>query len=463
MSLLPIFLKLAGRRCLVVGAGEVAREKIAHLLKTELNLTVVAPEAHLEVQQWAAAGLLEWLERPFEAGDLEGRFLTIAATNAPEINAAVYRGCVERGILANSVDDIPHCDFFFGSVVSREALQIAISTSGESPALAQQLRHEIDAQLPADLGDWLANLGQLRRQVLETHPRSVERRLLLHRLAQRHICDSPNCPSRQLAQSQIAEEPAEEYGELSASVLPVREANPPAETVYLVGAGPGDPELLTVKAVRLIQTADVILHDGLVPQTILDLASPSAEIVNVGKRCGEKMIAQEEIDALMIDHARAGRSLVRLKGGDPTLFGRAAEELAALAAAGVPVEIVPGVTAASAAAAALGCSLTERGGASGVVFTTGHRAPQAKVLPAEKALATRVVYMPGRDLAPLAEEWLREGLPPDLPCALVSRAALPGQEIERTTLDALAAARPMLAPSLLIAGWAVGRLMGQGD
>jgi len=183
--------------------------------------------------------------------------------------------------------------------------------------------------------------------------------------------------------------------------------------VYVVGAGPGDPELLTVKALRLIESADVILHDDLVTPAILDLAAPAAEIVNVGKRCGVKTITQEEINALMIDHACARRSIVRLKGGDPLLFGRAAEELAALSEAGVPYEIVPGVSAAFAAAAAIGRSLTERDWASHVIFSTGHHAGSHNraALPALEA-GTRVVYMPGRDLSLLAAEWLAEGLPP---------------------------------------------------
>ncbi len=246
----------------------------------------------------------------------------------------VYREAVARGIPCNSVDDIPNCDFFFGSVVSRGDLQIAISTAGESPAVAQRLRREIDEQLPEDLGPWLAQLGELRREVLATHPRGEERRLLLHELAQRQICDSALCSTRQLART----------GREAARAV--------AGNVYLVGAGPGDPELLTVKAVRLIESADVILHDDLVPPAILDLAPPHAVVVNVGKRCGAKTITQEEINALMIEHARAGRSVVRLKSGDPLLFGRAAEEMAALAEAGVPYEIVPGVSAAFAAAAA---------------------------------------------------------------------------------------------------------------
>ena len=152
-----------------------------------------------EIQQLAIEGTLEWIQRPFELSDLDGNFLVIAATDSAEVNAAVYRGAVERGILANSVDDLPHCDFYFGSVVSRGELQIAISTAGESPAFAQQLRREIDEQLPEDLGPWLEDLGRLRREVLATHPRGEARRLLLHQLAQRQLCDSASCPSRQLA------------------------------------------------------------------------------------------------------------------------------------------------------------------------------------------------------------------------------------------------------------------------
>jgi uroporphyrin-III C-methyltransferase len=367
----------------------------------------------------------------------------IAATDIPEVNAAVYHGAVERGILANSVDDIPNCDFFFGSIVSRGNLQIAISTRGESPAVAQRLRREIDQQLPEDLGPWLENLGQLRREVLATHPRSEGRKLLLHQLAQRELCDSASCPSRQMALSPQVRKPEQDSRIASG-------------TVYLVGAGPGDPDLLTVKALRVLQSAQVILHDDLVPQAILDLASPAAEIVNVGKRCGMKTITQGDINALMIEHACANRIVVRLKSGDPLIFGRAAEEIAALTAADVPFEIVPGITAAFAAAAAIGCSLTDRNAASNVIFSTGHHASShnQSPLPALED-ATRVVYMPGRELHLLAQEWLQEGLPPDFPCAVVSRAAQPGQQVRCTTLAALGDAAPTAAPSLLIAGWAV--------
>ncbi len=438
MSLLPIFLKLEGRQCLLVGAGAVALDKIGSLLKTGVRLRAIAPEAKEEVRQLAAEGRIEWIERRFDPADLDGNDLVIAATDSPEVNTAVYHAALERGIFCNSVDDIPNCDFFFGSVVTRGDLQIAISTAGESPAVAQRLRREIDAQLPQDLGPWLARVGELRRKVLEIHPRGEERKALLHQLAQRQVCDSESCPSRRLALAPLGKTPAEEGGK-----------------VWLVGAGPGDPDLLTVKALHLIQSAHVILHDDLVPHAILHLGR-HAEIVNVGKRCGVKNITQEEINALMIEHVRNGKRVVRLKSGDPLIFGRAAEEMAALTEAGVTFEAVPGITAAFAAAAAIPCSLTDRNSASNVTFSTGHHAAshhESKLSQLEDA--TRVVYMPGRDLRMLAAEWLAQGLPADFPCAVVSRAAQPDQEVLHTTLGELGEAAPAAAPSILLAGWAI--------
>jgi uroporphyrin-III C-methyltransferase len=439
MSLLPVFVKMEGRRVLVVGAGAVALDKIGSLLKTGARVRVVAPAARDDVRALADDGAIEWVERGFDPADLDGHELVIAATDQAEVNTAVYREATERGIFCNSVDDIPNCDFFFGSVVARGELQIAISTAGESPALAQRLRREIDEQLPQDLGPWLAEIGELRREILATHPRSEERRLLLHELAHRPLCDSPTCSTRLMARRPFAD-------------------SIEGAQVYLVGAGPGDPDLLTVKAVRLIQSANVVLHDDLVPRAILELAG-DAEIVNVGKRCGTKRITQDEINALMVEYAQAGRAVVRLKCGDPLIFGRAAEEMDALREAEIRFEVVPGITSALAAAASIPASLTDRRAASNVIFSTGHHAQSHNeaALPSIED-ATRVVYMPGRDLTLLAEEWLSEGLPADFPCVLVSRAAQPEQQVRHTTLWHLGSAPAMEAPSLLLAGWAVGRL-----
>ncbi len=635
MSLLPIFLKLEGRRGLLVGAGNVALEKVGSLLKTGVWLRVVAPEARAEIRALAAEGKLEWVERAFEPSDLDGNFIVIAATDVPDVNAAVYREAVKRGIPCNSVDDIPNCDFFFGSVVSRGDLQIAISTAGESPAVAQWLRKEIDAQLPADLGEWLRDLGELRREVLERHLRGEERKALLHKLAQLPLCELESCPSRVMARGSVgfvvshpsdkdkdvarvghpipwggqiskasakategpstplspqrrrpvAGDPdplrsaqednilglglrfvqddlggdvfvvshssdkdvarmghpgscvdqhpekhvlrcAQDDRDGEGSSFPrsqIRDLGHPGSwvnqgpekqvsrssqddsllglgerfaqddlggdgvvvshpsdkdkdvvrvghpfsgegrrgKVWLVGAGPGDPELLTLKALRLMEGADVVLHDDLVPEAILGLAA-GAEVVNVGKRCGAKNITQDQINALMVEEARAGRRVVRLKSGDPLVFGRAAEEMTALREADVEFEVVPGITSALAAAAAIPASLTDRHSASNIIFSTGHHAQSHNdaALPAVED-ATRVVYMPGRDLTLLAEEWRLEGLPGELPCVLISRAGQRDQEVFATRLDALGVAPRMQAPSLLLAGWAVREAEGR--
>lgn len=433
MSLLPIFLKLDGRPGLIVGAGNVALEKLHTLLPTGLRVCIIAPEAKPEIRAWAAEGRIEWLRRTFEPTDLDGNFVVIAATDNPEVNATIYAEAVRRGILVNSVDDPPHCDFYFGSIVRRGDLQVAISTAGESPAVARQLRHEIEERLPEGIGPWLKRIGQLRREILATHPPGEERKALLYRLAKRRFLTS----GTNLASPEERTQPNTVTGK-----------------VFLVGAGPGDPDLLTVKALRLVQSAEVILHDDLVAPSILNLADANAEMVNVGKRCGTKIITQDEINALMISYARDHRVVVRLKSGDPLIFGRASEEMSALTGAGVPFEVVPGITAAFAAAAAIPCSLTDRNAASNVIFSTGHHAQSHNqdTVP-EFEDVTRVVYMPGRDMTLLALEWLEAGLPPEFPCAIISQAARPEQQVQRTTLGELGKARPTSSPSLLIAGW----------
>jgi uroporphyrin-III C-methyltransferase len=225
-------------------------------------------------------------------------------------------------------------------------------------------------------------------------------------------------------------------------------------TVYLVGAGPGDPELLTLKAARLLSTADVVLHDDLVPQAVLSHAE-NALVINVGKRCGHKNITQAQIEAMMIDYAHRGLSVVRLKSGDPLVFGRAGEEIDALRAAAIPHEVVPGITAAFAAAAALRRSVSGRRSASSISFSSGHHAPGSALEPASLTGATRVVYMPGRDLTDLAMQLRNEGHAADLPCVIVSRAAQPDQQVVRTILADLDSIPPVPAPSILLAGEAL--------
>lgn len=223
--------------------------------------------------------------------------------------------------------------------------------------------------------------------------------------------------------------------------------------VYLVGAGPGDPELLTVKAMALLQTADVIYHDDLVPEAVLQLARKTALVISVGKRCGAKRVTQTEIQNKLVESAQRRLSVVRLKSGDPLIFGRASEEMRALTLAGVPFEVVPGISAVSAAAAALRCSLTDRSTASSVLILTGHHAEEANA----SLAPTRVVYMPGSDLSGYVNSWLRAGDSPDMPCVLISRVSQPDQEIVRTSLRELAQTRVPPSPALMLAGWALSQ------
>lgn len=222
MSLFPAFLKLRNRPCLVVGAGEIAWSKITSLLDAEANVQVIATEARDEVHQFAAQGRIRLTLRPYDQNDLAGNFLVIAATDDHDLNADVYRDAEARNILCNAVDDPPNCDFYFGSIVRRGDLQIAISTNGESPALAQRLRIEINAALPADLGRWLADLGELRREVLQLYPAGEYRKQLLHTLAQREVCRSQSCPSRRLALGACADVNAQTQGYTAEQPAPAR-------------------------------------------------------------------------------------------------------------------------------------------------------------------------------------------------------------------------------------------------
>jgi precorrin-2 dehydrogenase/sirohydrochlorin ferrochelatase len=209
MSLFPIFLKLAARPCVVIGAGNLAESKIESLQAANAKITVIAPEANERIQHLAASGEIEYQKRPYADGDLTGSFLVVAATNVPAVNRAVFAEATAKGVLCNAVDDPPFCDFYFPSVVRRGDLQIAISTAGDSPALAQKIRKDINAQLPLDAGEWLADLGNLRREVVAAEPLNDERKWLLHQLAQREVCGYDQCPSRLLAREHAKTNPPE--------------------------------------------------------------------------------------------------------------------------------------------------------------------------------------------------------------------------------------------------------------
>ena len=429
MPLFPLFVKLEGRPVLVVGAGPTGESKIAGLVASSAAVTVVAPRATASIAKWASEGKLQWHARDFQPDDLDGMVLVIAAVPAA-IAASIYKEAQARGIPCNSVDDPEHCDFYYPAVVNRGDLQIAISTGGHSPALAQRLRQELEHQFGPEYVEWVERLGAARRELFAIEMDPDVRRERLHQIAsaKAHQEFTSGRPSPQAASKGM---------------------------VYLIGAGPGDPELLTLKALRVLGQADVVLHDDLLTPEILELIPPTARVECVGKRHGERQMTQQEINSRLSRYAAAGETVVRLKGGDGVIFGRASEEMDALRAVNIPFTIVPGVTAASGAAAAAGVSLTDRRLGSALVFLTAQRC-KGNPPPNWKAVAelggAAAIYMPGGHEADLAGELIEAGLRPQTPCLVVARATRPDQQVIETTLGELPRVPKLPAPALLLIG-----------
>jgi uroporphyrin-III C-methyltransferase/precorrin-2 dehydrogenase/sirohydrochlorin ferrochelatase len=415
MPLFPIFVKLAGRPVLVVGGGTVAESKLGGLLAAGAKVTVVAPQACAAIREKAAADGIEYHQREFLPADLDGMTLVVAAVPA-HIAAGVYQEAGRRGILCNSVDDPDNCDFYYPAVVQRGDLQIAVSTAGHSPALAQRLRKELELRFGPEYAGWIRSLGETRRALFSADIDPVHRKQALHELARNE---------------------------------------PRHGQVFLVGAGPGDPELLTLKALRVLGVADVVLHDDLLTAGILELIPSSARIECVGKRHGMRQVTQEEIHHRLIDYARQGMTVVRLKGGDGAIFGRASEEMDALREADVPFTIVPGVTAASGAAAAAGISLTDRRLGSALVFLTAQRC-KGNPPPNWQAIAELgggvAIYMPGGHEADLANALIAGGLAPETSCHVISNATREDEQVIETTLGQVPQMAQLPAPSLLLVG-----------
>jgi len=474
-NLFPICLKLEGRLCLVVGAGTVGESKIEGLLAAGAAVRVVAPSATDTVRQLARAGTIRWEARCFEPTDLAGVFLVVVATDSTDVNDCVFREARQRGVLCNVVDDPARCDFYYPSVVRRGALQIAISTAGRSPALAQRLRRELEQQFPPAYATWVEELGRKRQKLFRRKMDRERRRRLLHRLAARERFEKFAESGFGVRDSVFAGNGAQQASRqpiqkpLPRNPNPVALPQPPIPDscfprVYLVRAEPAHPELLTLKALDVLGRADVVLHDDLVTPQVLAKVSPKASVFRVGKRCGPKRTSQEEIHALMVAYARGGLRVVRLQGGDPVIFGRAGEEVRALREAGVDFEIVPGVTSPLGAAARAGIALTERGVASSVIFLTGHpRVHDPSGLagsdPAWPSLirtdTTVVIYMPGDDYALLAAELSARGLDPETPCLIVSSASTAREHVHLSTVCELPRAPRLPSPKLLIVGQVV--------
>jgi uroporphyrin-III C-methyltransferase/precorrin-2 dehydrogenase/sirohydrochlorin ferrochelatase len=442
---LPINLRLRDRPAVLIGAGVVAARKARFLFGAGARLTVIAPE---QDPQFAALGeeySFNWQRRRYRRGDLNGAVLVIAATPDRRVNEAVHAEARARAIPVNVVDSPDLCSFIFPAIVDRSPLTVAISSSGASPVLARSVRSRIEAMLPAATAD-IARFGRLHRDRIRAAGRDeTDRRRIWEQIIDGQIAQLLLSNRWQEAEQRLAQ---------------LLENHEPATTgeVYLIGAGPGDPDLMTFKALRLLQRADVVLHDRLVNPEIVAMARRDAEKRYVGKKRSEHSVPQDRINETLVELAHEGKCLARLKGGDPFVFGRGGEEIQELADAGIAFQVVPGITAGNAAACYAGIPLTHRDHAQSVRFVTGHTKDGELRHRWEDFLSeteTLVFYMGLVGLPIICRELQRAGRPGDTPIALVECATTPQQLLIRGTLstmpDLVESAQPQ-PPTLIIVG-----------
>lgn len=419
LACLPVFVSLDDRRAIVAGGSAAAAWKAELLAAAGADVVVFTENLSAEMrdllQQGAAAGSLTHIARTWTPADFDGAAIAVCdAASEAEATAFAAAGRA-AGVLTNTIDDIPNSGFQFGAIVNRSPVTIGISTAGAAPVLAQAIRRRIETALPHALADWARLARRVREQTMARLPTAGQRRAFWERFSERVLSGAPAPASGDALDAEIAEAAGAARGR-----------------VTLVGAGPGDAEYLTVKAVRALQSADVVLFDDLVADEVLELARREARCLTVGKRGGRQSCRQEDINAMMVTLARQGKHVVRLKSGDPMVFGRGGEEIAQLEAQGIPVEIVPGITAALALAARLGVSLTHRDAAHSVRLVTGHS--KRGGLPQDldwKGLAdlqtTDIFYMAGGTAGALAQRLIDEGLPPATPAAIVGGLGRPDE------------------------------------
>ncbi len=449
MQYFPVFLDLQGQDVLVVGGGAVAERKIRALVAAGAEVHVAARKIGRELQNLVAAKTIRQIALAYFETQLDGKMLAFAATDDVELNRRIFRDAERRGVPVNVVDDKAHCRFISPAIVDRSPLLVAISTGGTSPVLARRIRRWIEQLLPRGLGKVARAAGQLRDEVKKKLKPEQAKRFWEARLAD----DNLQRWSGRAQASILAE---------MKSVL--RHAQPlsPRGMVYLVGAGPGNPDLLTLRALDVLGRADVILHDRLVSREVLDLARRDADRIYVGKKAGHHHYRQEEIHRIMLEQAARGRTVVRLKGGDAFIFGRGGEELEVLRAAGVSYEVVPGITAATACAAYAGIPLTHRAYAQSITFLTGHHAIDTDGKPKKIDWAsfagegkTAVVYMGLKQADAIRSGLLAANVSADLPVTLVENGSRDDQQVFRGTvgsIPALARQATRGSPGLLIIG-----------
>jgi uroporphyrin-III C-methyltransferase/precorrin-2 dehydrogenase/sirohydrochlorin ferrochelatase len=447
MEFLPVFLNLRDRLALVVGGGAVAARKVELLLRAQARVRVIAPRLDAQLVLDRDAGRIEHLPTVFEPQHFEGVAFAIAATDCAAVNQAVAGAGAARGVFVNVVDDVEASSALMPAIVDRSPIIVAIGSAGQSPTLARRLRAQVETILPERLGELASWAGQVRERVRLALPDLNHRRRFWDQLFDGNIPSALLAGRRPEAQAMLDEQ-------LRAAG---RGQSPRRGEVYLIGAGPGDPDLLTLRALQLLQQADVVLYDRLVSPAVLERVRRDAQRIDVGKQSGQHRVTQERIHALLLEHAGRGMRVARLKGGDPFIFGRGGEEIDLLRQAGIPVIVVPGVTAALGAAACASLPLTQRGLAPSVTFVTATGDGAAELnWPGLAAPSQTVVFYMGVAQLPRIVEHLRaQGAPPDRPVAIVERATLPDQRIVAGCLGnivELAQRAQVVAPALLIVG-----------
>lgn len=441
MDFLPIFLNIRHQPCLVIGGGEVAARKVSMLLKAQAQITVIAPEICPVLQQ----ADIRHIAATFQASYLQGAKLVIAATDDSTVNTAVHAAATSQNIPVNVVDNPALCTFVMPSIIDRSPIVIAISSGGAAPVLARLLRARLETLIPAGYGRLAGLAAKFRDQVKQRFSEGLPRRAFWENVFEGAIGEDMLAGREELAAQRLQQA--------------IDAASAPASgEVYLVGAGPGDPDLLTFRALRLMQKADVVLYDNLVSDGVMELVRRDAERIYVGKKRADHTMPQEGINDLLVKLAKEGKRVLRLKGGDPFIFGRGGEEIEQLAEQGIPFQVVPGISSANGIASYAGIPLTHRDYAQSVTFTTGHLRDNTLDLdwPAlTRPQQTVVIYMGLTGLAEICRQLIAHGLPPTHPAAVVQQGTTRHQRVMTATLSDLAEkveAAGFKAPTLTIVG-----------
>lgn len=445
MDYLPLCLKVTDRPVTLIGGGDIAARKARLLLRAGARLTVVAPALCGELEAQHAREEIHWINERYVAEHLQGSVLVVAATSEQAVNEQVHRDAISLGLPVNVVDAPELCSVIFPSIIDRNPMLVAVTSSGTSPVLARILRRRIESMLPAATGRLARFAGRLRHAVKQAIPEDTPRRLFWEQTLEGAIAEQVMAGREERAETLLRERLADTQGLYRGEV-------------YLVGAGPGDPDLLTFRAARLLQSADVVLYDRLVAPAIVDMARRDAQRIYVGKRRADHSVPQQEINELLLELALQGKRVIRLKGGDPFIFGRGGEEIELLAQRGVPFQVIPGISAGNGAACYAGIPLTHRDHAQSVRFVTGHMKAGGTGHNWEEFQSTSetlVFYMGLVGLAEICAGLCAAGRAPSTPAALLERGTTPDQRVLLGTLEtlpAIVANEQPSAPTLLIIG-----------